>query len=65
MLQLFDNFEKNVQKLQNKATRIFTRDNYDIQLKQLLEKLGRKTLEKRRVSKLEITYVKSGASEDR
>ena len=65
MLQLFDNLEKNVQKLQNKATRIFTRDNYDIQLKQVLEKLGRKTLEERCVSKLEITYVKSGASEDR
>ena len=65
MLQLFDNFEKNVQKLENKATRILTRDNYDIQLKQVLEKLGRKTLEERRVSKLEITYVKSRASEDR
>ena len=42
----------NLQKLQNRATRIITGDTYDIWSKQILEKLGWKTLEERREDKL-------------
>ena len=37
-----------MQKLQNRAARIITGDTYDIQSKQILEKLGWKTLAERR-----------------
>ena len=41
-----------LQKLQNRAARIITGDTYDIRSKEILEKLGWKTLEKRRENKL-------------
>ena len=41
-----------MQKLQNRATRIITGDTCDIRSKQILEKLGWKTLEERREDKL-------------
>ena len=41
-----------LQKLQNRAARIITGDTYDIRSKQILEKLGWKTLEERRKDKL-------------
>ena len=46
------NLKTNLQKLQNRATRIITGDTYDICSKQILEKLGWKTLEERREDKL-------------
>ena len=41
-----------LQKLQNRAARIITGDTYDIRSKQILEKLGWKTLEEKREDKL-------------
>ena len=38
----------NLQKLQNRAARVITGDNYDVRSKQILLKLGWKTLEERR-----------------
>ena len=49
---------KKICKLQNKAARTITTDDYDIQLKQVIETLGRKTLEERHESRSEIKNIK-------
>ena len=53
----------NLQKLQNRAARIITSDTYDIRSKQILEKLGWKTLEERREDKLK-KYMRKIAEDD-
>jgi hypothetical protein len=43
----------NLQKLQNRAARVITGDNYDVRSKQMLLKLGWKTLDERRQNLME------------
>ena len=43
----------NLQKLQNRAARVITGDNYDVRSKQILLKLGWKTLDERRQNLME------------
>ena len=43
----------NLQKLQNRAARVITGDNYDVRSKQILLKLGWKTLDERRQNLIE------------
>ena len=48
----------NLQKLQSRAARIITGDTYDIRSRQILERLGWKTLEERREDKLKKYVIK-------
>jgi hypothetical protein len=51
-----------LQKLQNRAARVITGDNYDVRSKQTLLKLGWKTLDERRQNLMEKCMSKSGFS---
>ena len=48
-----------VQRLQNRAVRVTTRDSYDICSKNILSKLGWKNLEERRISQTEAYVTKA------
>ena len=50
---MFRNIKLNLQKLQNRAARVITGDNYDVRSKQILLKLGWKTLDERRQNLME------------
>ena len=52
MEQLFDNVENEFTKTSKRAARVITGNSYDIRSKQVLRKLGLKTLEERREIKL-------------
>ena len=48
-----------VQRLQNRAARVITGDSYDIRSKDILNKLGWKNLEERRISQTEAYVTKA------
>ena len=51
--------KRKVQRLQNRAARVVTGDSYDIRSKDILNKLGWKNLEERRISQTEAYVTKA------